>query len=91
MILKIFSPNNLAQKLVFFAQTNASFCKKLIITLVFEKNANIFAENCDHNIDPRWKLTKQGPGSMLRSLFLAPFANSIFGGKNCHLSSKAKL
>jgi hypothetical protein len=35
------------------------FFKSLIITLVFEKNANIFAENwqksqenCDHNIDP---------------------------------------
>jgi hypothetical protein len=25
----------------------------LIITLVFEKNANFFAKNCDHNIDPR--------------------------------------
>jgi hypothetical protein len=32
----------------------------MIITLVFEKNANIFrrksakiAENCDHNIDPK--------------------------------------
>jgi hypothetical protein len=35
----------LAKKLAFFAQTNASFCKNLIITLVFEENANIFAEN----------------------------------------------
>jgi hypothetical protein len=26
----------------------------LIIALVFEKNANFFAENCDHNIDPRF-------------------------------------
>jgi hypothetical protein len=33
--------------------------KKIIVTLVFEKNANFFrqklakiAENCDHNIDP---------------------------------------
>jgi hypothetical protein len=31
--------------LAFFAQTTASFCKKLIITLVFEKNAIFFAEN----------------------------------------------
>jgi hypothetical protein len=30
---------------VFFAQTTASFCKNEIITLVFEKNANFFAEN----------------------------------------------
>jgi hypothetical protein len=28
-----------------FAQTTATFCKNLIITLVFEKNANCFAEN----------------------------------------------
>jgi hypothetical protein len=29
------------------------FFQNLIITLVFEKNANFSAENCDHNIDPR--------------------------------------
>jgi hypothetical protein len=51
MILKIFSPKNLAKILAFLAQTTASFCKNLIITLVFEKNGNFFAENCDHNID----------------------------------------
>jgi hypothetical protein len=28
-----------------FAQTTASFCKILIITLVFEKNANFSAKN----------------------------------------------
>jgi hypothetical protein len=38
-------PKKLAKILAFFAQTNASFCKKMIITLVFYKNANIFAEN----------------------------------------------
>jgi hypothetical protein len=36
---QIFSP----KKLAFFAQTAASFCKKMIITLVFAKNANFFA------------------------------------------------
>jgi hypothetical protein len=35
----------LAKILAFFAQTSASFCKNLIITLVLEKNANSFAEN----------------------------------------------
>jgi hypothetical protein len=35
MILKIFSPKTLAKISSFFAQTTASFCKKLIITLVF--------------------------------------------------------
>jgi hypothetical protein len=42
MILKIFSPKNLAKILAVFAQTTASFCKNLIITLAFEKNANFF-------------------------------------------------
>jgi hypothetical protein len=33
--------------MAFFAQTTASFCKKIvIIALVFEKNANFFVENC---------------------------------------------
>jgi hypothetical protein len=37
----------------FLLKLQLVFCKNLIITLVFEKNANFFAENCDHNIDPR--------------------------------------
>jgi hypothetical protein len=45
MILKIFSLKNFAKKLAFFAQNKAKLCKKWIITLVFEKNANFFAEN----------------------------------------------
>jgi hypothetical protein len=40
MIFEIFSPKNSAKKLAFFAQTNTNFCKKMIITLVFENNAN---------------------------------------------------
>jgi hypothetical protein len=45
MILKIFSPKNLAKHLALCAQTAANCCKNLIITLVFEKNANFVAEN----------------------------------------------
>jgi hypothetical protein len=41
----IFSLKNLAKKLAGFAQTTDGFCKNLIITLVFEKNANFSAEN----------------------------------------------
>jgi hypothetical protein len=58
MIFKIFSPKNLAKILAFFAQTTASFCKNVIITLVFEKTPFFrrklakIAENCDHSIDP---------------------------------------
>jgi hypothetical protein len=46
MILKIFSPKNLAKKLTFLTQNKAKLWKILIITLIFEKNANFFAENC---------------------------------------------
>jgi hypothetical protein len=41
MILKIFSPKNLA----FLTKNKAKLCKNLIIILVFEKNAKFFAEN----------------------------------------------
>jgi hypothetical protein len=54
MILKIFSPKNLAKKLAFLTQNRAKFWKKIIITLVIEKNANFLpkiGKNCDHNID----------------------------------------
>jgi hypothetical protein len=43
LIFKIFSPKNLAKILAFFAQTTASFCKNFIVTLGFEKNANLSA------------------------------------------------
>jgi hypothetical protein len=46
MILKIFSPKNSAKNLAFLTQNKAKLCKILIIKLVFEKNANFFAENC---------------------------------------------
>jgi hypothetical protein len=46
MIFKIISPKNSAEKLAFLTQNKAKLCKKLIATLVFEKNANIFAKNC---------------------------------------------
>jgi hypothetical protein len=45
MIFKIFSPKKIAKKLAFLTQNKAKICKILIITLVFEKNANFFAEN----------------------------------------------
>jgi hypothetical protein len=49
MIFKIFSRRKIRQKIGVFA-------KNLIVILVFEKNANYFAENgkkSAHNIDPR--------------------------------------
>jgi hypothetical protein len=46
MILKIFSPKISAKKLAFLTRNKAKICEIFIITLVFEKNANFFAENC---------------------------------------------
>jgi hypothetical protein len=50
----------LAKKSAFLTQTKGNFAEKVIITLVFEKNAigkigrklAKIAENCDHNIGP---------------------------------------
>jgi hypothetical protein len=60
MIFEIFSPKNLAKKIKVFdsGQSYVNYAKKLIITLVFDKNANFcgklskIAENFDHNLDP---------------------------------------
>jgi hypothetical protein len=46
MIFKIFSPKKSAKKLAFLTQNKAKLCKILVITLVFEKNAHFFGENC---------------------------------------------
>jgi hypothetical protein len=35
-----------SKKLAFLTQNKGKLCKILIITLVFEKNVNFFAENC---------------------------------------------
>jgi hypothetical protein len=45
MIFKIFSQKNFVKKLAGFVQNKATLCENCIITLVFEKNANFFAEN----------------------------------------------
>jgi hypothetical protein len=56
MISKIFLPRKLVKKSACLTQNKAKLFKNLIVTLVFEKNhtylTNLFAENCDHNIDP---------------------------------------
>jgi hypothetical protein len=45
LLFKIFSQKNSAKKSAFLTQTKGNFAEKVIITLVFEKNANFFAEN----------------------------------------------
>jgi hypothetical protein len=42
MIYKILSLINLAKKMAFWIQNKAKLCKRLNITMVFEKNANFF-------------------------------------------------
>jgi hypothetical protein len=75
MILKTFSPKNFAKILAFFAQTTATFCKNLIITLVFEKNAIFSPEigknrkNCYHNIGPRLIFAKIAQKCILFQIF----------------------
>jgi hypothetical protein len=54
IILKIFSPKNFEKILVFFAQITASFCENLIITLIFEKNANFLNLKIGKNRRKLW-------------------------------------
>jgi fructoselysine-6-P-deglycase FrlB-like protein len=67
MIFKNIFAKKLGEKLAFLSQNKAKLSKILIITLVFEKNANFcrrlskIAENCDHNIDLRWVCEKNRP------------------------------
>jgi hypothetical protein len=44
--LNILAENFRDKNLAFLTQNKAKLCKILIITLVFEKTANFFAENC---------------------------------------------
>jgi hypothetical protein len=46
MIFSILSSKKSAKKLSFLTQNKAKLSKILSITLVFEKNSNLFAENC---------------------------------------------
>jgi hypothetical protein len=46
MILKIFSPKQFGKKIGIFTQNKAKLFKKINITMVFDKNANFFVENC---------------------------------------------
>jgi pantothenate kinase len=58
----IFADKGREKIVVFDSQESDIMQKKLIITLVFEKTANLcqnlakIAENCDHKIDPRLDL-----------------------------------
>jgi hypothetical protein len=63
MIFKIFSPKNSAKKLAFLTENKANFLN-LIITLVFEKNGNFFAEICQKLL--KSVIIKSVPGPSMR-------------------------
>jgi hypothetical protein len=44
--LKNIFAKKFGEKKAFLTQNKANICKNFIITLVFEENANFFAENC---------------------------------------------
>jgi hypothetical protein len=62
-----------------FAQTAATFCKNLIITLVFEKNDNFFAKNWQKL--PKLVILKSTPVTLVCAVpsialpFSGPFSN----------------
>jgi hypothetical protein len=43
--LNIFA-KKIGEKMAILTRNNAKICKNLIVTLVIEKNYNVFAENC---------------------------------------------
>jgi hypothetical protein len=65
MIFKIFSPKIFATKLAFLTQNKAKYWKKLITTLVFQKNAKFFAKNWEKL--PKIVIITSTPGSALGS------------------------
>jgi hypothetical protein len=66
MIFLIFSPKIFSKKLEFLTQNKAKLCKNLIITLVFEKNANFFAKNCQKS--QKIVIITSTPGQFFRKL-----------------------
>jgi hypothetical protein len=81
--LKKFSPKNSAKNWHFRLKTKlGKLCKILLITLVFEKNANFFrqilskiSENCDHNIDLRIDSERNKELALRRGIVVIASAN----------------
>jgi hypothetical protein len=73
--------------LAFFTQNKGKLCKILIVTLVFEKNANFFAKNCR-------KLQKiviitSTPGSSRLTAFLSFVAVRVAGSREVQRNDEA--
>jgi hypothetical protein len=90
---KYFRQKNRQKKLAFLTRNKAKLRNILIITFVFEKKRQFFrqklakiADNCDHNIDPRYnkKFVRKSNGRQDLSIFggqCYDFKN-IFAEKN---------
>jgi hypothetical protein len=75
--LNIFAKNSV-KKLAFLTQNKAKLSKILILTLVFEKNANFFADNCQKSQkimiitstpDFGWFIAKKFPEKLFASQY----------------------
>jgi hypothetical protein len=86
MIFKIFSPKNSAKKLAFLTQNKAKLCKIFIITLVFEKNANFFAENCRKS--PKIVIITSVPGRSPCRVPNFSCTKKVESGDYCQFSAK---
>jgi hypothetical protein len=101
MILKIFSPKNLAKIFAYFAQTTVSFCKNCDHNIGFWEKRHFFrrklakiAENGDHNIDPRnqsydfLKIFLRPMPSFLVSTHKHSIFKSFYTQQHCYVSLK---
>jgi hypothetical protein len=84
MIFKNIFAKKYGKKLAFFTRNNANFCKKLIMTLVFEKKANFFAENCRNSQKIMIITLSPGWGQCYARRLTGDF--ELFGARMWHFS-----
>jgi hypothetical protein len=71
------------EKLAFLTRNKAKLCKNFIIALVFEKNANFFAEHCQKS--QKIVIITSTPGrTASESHADAKFREDVFGLDNLH-------
>jgi hypothetical protein len=84
MIFKNIFAKKYGKKLAFFTRNNANFCKKLIMTLVFEKKANFFAKNCRNSQKIMIITLSPGWGQCYARRLTGDF--ELFGARMWHFS-----
>jgi hypothetical protein len=83
--LNIFA-EKFGEKFGVFTQNKAKVCKILIITLVFEKNANFFAENCRKS--PKILIITSTPAANVIKYFFESHIHFCFGAINTKKCSR---